>query len=341
MELTASALVDGRYEIVSPLGRGGIAEVYLARDLTLERAVAVKILGERYRDCPEVVAGFEREASLAQRVRHPYSLNVSAAGRCDAHGLYLVSEVLLGETLRQYLHRAGRMEAGLALKLLRQAAAALACAHREGVVHGDVKPDNLFLCGPVGSPRCLKLIDFGLARLMNERRVNEELTVMGTVQYMSPEQVASEPLDQRSDVYSLGVVLFRTLTGELPFEGTTGPALLGHHLFNPAPPPSWLADGIGADVDTVALTAMRKHPANRYPTMVDFGDDLQRLLEHVAIPGLPLVRDPDHYVPWSESGRRAMHLLSTTTGWALPEGYDSEPRTASVRPPPVVAIDAA
>jgi serine/threonine protein kinase len=341
MQLQATCRVDGRYEIVSPLGCGGIAEVYLARDLTLGRAVAIKVLGERYRTCSEILLRFEREADLAQRVIHPYVLQVLGSGRCPVAGLYLVSEVLLGETLRQYLEREGRMAPNLAIKLLRQAAAGLESTHREGVVHGDLKPDNLFLCGPVGNPRFMKIIDFGLARLMSERRLGEDLTVVGTVQYMSPEQVAGEPLDQRSDVYSLGVVLFRALTGELPFEGSPGPALLSHHLFNPAPPPSWLVDAVNADIDRVALTAMRKHPANRYPTMSDLGDDLERLLRQAPVTGSALVRDPDHYVPWSESGRRAMHLLSSTTGWALPESFDSEPRLDSVRPPPVAAIDAA
>ena len=149
---------------------------------------------------------------------------------------------------------------------MRHAAAGLLAAHRAGIVHRDVKPDNLFLLGPLGEPYALKVIDFGMAQSASGSTQSKGL-LLGTVQYMAPEQIVADPVDARTDVYGLGVVMFRMFTGHLPYETDFHTDVLAHQLFSPTPPPSWLSDTIDPRIETVIVTAMRKHPENRYDFM--------------------------------------------------------------------------
>jgi serine/threonine-protein kinase len=220
----------------------------------------------------------------------------------------MVTEALVGETLGERLRTQGRLGAEEALTIVREAARGLAAIHREGFVHRDVKPDNLFLCDADRHGVALKVIDFGFCTKL-DRSSHESRKILGTLEYIAPEQAVADPIDGRADVYALGVVLFRATTGELPFDA---PALgmITHHLRSTVPPPSWLVDELPAAVDRVVLTATRKHPDNRYATMCDLLADLDAALEGRGVGGAPLRVEPDGYLPATDDGREAFETLS-------------------------------
>lgn len=321
----AGDLIDGRYRIERLLGRG-MSEVYEVIDeLTLERR-ALKILAMRDQNDPGHRRRLFREQEWTRRIDHPNIVHICGAAPKDAASPYFVMELLRGETLREYLERVGPMDPGPALELIREAAAGLAAAHALNIVHRDVKPDNLFLCSSGGKITGLKVIDFGLAKgtITNpdEPPASEAATgpeVMGTAEYMAPEQVVADPADARSDVYSLGVVMFRLITRELPFDGVSAHDLLAHQLASSLPPPSWLVDQLDEGIDTLILTAVRKHPDNRYPNMQALLDDIDRVASGRRPHGVPLERTPDRYEPRSELGRSALELLTRRhSSWPSP-----------------------
>jgi eukaryotic-like serine/threonine-protein kinase len=309
-------VIDGRYRIERLLGRG-MSEVYEVVDEAIQVHRALKILPT----CEQNDAGHRirlfREAEGTRRIAHPNIVHICSVASRDAAAPYFVMELLRGETMRQYLERVGPMAPGQALDLIREAAAGLAAAHSQEIYHRDVKPDNLFLCGTGGKVTGLKVIDFGLARASQlaaedggPESVRSGPEVMGTAEYMAPEQVVADPADARSDVYSLGVVMFRLITRELPFDGASAHDLLAHQLASISPPPSWLIDQLDEGIDTLILTAVRKHPENRYPTMLAMLDDIERVSQGRPPKGVPLKRSPDRYEPRSELGRSALELLT-------------------------------
>jgi serine/threonine-protein kinase len=253
-------------------------------------------------------------------VNHPNVVQLFDFGETEEGVPYLVLEALTGETLYEYLVRNKSMTVGEALPLVRQVAEALAAVHQAGLVHGDVKPHNLFLCGDRDTPQCVKLIDFGFAQLLSADTSNNGDTVTGTLEYMAPEQILSDPIDARSDIYSLGIVLFRWLTGELPFG--TGPVmgLLGHHLSSVAPPPSWLMDDLNPGLEKLILTAMRKDPENRYQSMTEVLRDIDCVIAGMTdVHGAPLLHKPDEYRPRSEQAQRAYQVIHRSGVFEKPE----------------------
>jgi serine/threonine-protein kinase len=202
-------------------------------------------------------------------------------------------------------------------------ASALVAAHRVGVVHRDIKPGNLFLLGPIGEPSGVKVIDFGLAKDTQDPEAGPNSTnlVLGTAQYMAPEQVLADPVDARTDVYAFGVLLFRTLTGQLPFDLDPGADLFSHQLFSPAPPPSWLIESVDPRLERLILRCMRKHPDNRYPSMQAVLDDLLTIAGSDAgemTDAPPLAPNPDVYQPRNQKGRDAAEALAAYFGTEPP-----------------------
>jgi serine/threonine-protein kinase len=263
-------VVSDRYRIEERLGAGGMGAVYRATHVHMRKSMALKVLHHEMAWKPEAVARFEREAVAAARVEHP---NVAAAkdfGRIDDRSYYLALEFVEGRSLRQVLHEQKPFDAKRALRIIRQVAEALSAAHAQEIVHRDLKPENIMLQNDSTPDEFVKVLDFGLAKLEVEDEPESsvdaptELTksgsVFGTPTYMSPEQASGKPVDQRSDLYSLGIVLYEMLCGEAPFKGEAIVVVLTKHLHEAPPPlPPWIDPRLSA----LVLRLLEKHPDAR------------------------------------------------------------------------------
>jgi serine/threonine-protein kinase len=317
--------LEGRYRIIGLLGTGSTADVFLALDEVDQVPVVVKWLIDGAAQNRQVRARFLLGAVAAQSVNHPNVRRVFSVE--DAvEPPYVVMEALPGEPLDDYLERTGPIPQAPALELARPIAEGLIAAHGAGIVHRDLKPANLFLVRTPGAAQTVKLIDFGFAK---DTRADPNAgpssvnLVLGTAQYMAPEQVLAEPVDPRTDIYGFGIVLFRILTGHLPFDLEQGVDLFSHQLYSPTPPPSWLVDGLDADLEQIVLRCTRKHPSNRYQSMQAVLADLERVTENAAISDLPLTRMPDLFRPRHTSGLEAAEALAAH--------FKTEPPPATVR----------
>ncbi len=305
-ESIAGDRLGARYRLLSPLGRGAAARVFLGQDEYEDELVAVKVM-PRYGASPLVTPErFDAEVRVGRGVPHPNVARVLDSGTSALGEPFVVIEALAGETLGDRLRRDGALPVREALVLGREAARGLSAMHRRGFVHRDVKPDNLFLCD--GHDVALKVIDFGFSTRV-DAPTDAERRVMGTLEYIAPEQALAEVVDGRADVYSLGVVLFRALTGQLPFDACARRGILTHHLMSPLPPVSWLRDGVDDEVDRLVLSATRKHPDNRYATMEAFLWDIDAWLDGAAVFGAAPSVSPDAYRPSTSRGHRVLSTL--------------------------------
>jgi serine/threonine-protein kinase len=251
--------IEGRYQVISRIAAGGMGEVYRARDTILGREVAVKILHANLAGDRGFVDRFRREARAAALLNHPNIVGVYDWGSSDGT-YYMVMEYVPGSNLRSLLREHGRLEPAQVIEILVQVLAALDHAHGHGIVHRDVKPENIL----IAQDGRLKVADFGLARAYAESYVSQvEGTVTGTVQYLSPEQIQGKAADPRTDLYALGVVAFELLTGKAPFTGETSLSIAYQHLSGRVPPPSTVARDVPAAVDAVVQHATEKDPRNR------------------------------------------------------------------------------
>jgi eukaryotic-like serine/threonine-protein kinase len=273
--LSALPLFEGRYDILRKLGQGGTARVFKAVDTKTSHHVAIKIIEGEAAETPTWRERLLREAALLKSLRHPNVVDVHAGGVCENGSSYLVMEYLEGETLNQLMQRAPVLPVGAALGVLTEIASGLAATHAIGVIHRDVKPDNIFLVGPRGAPTSAKVFDFSFARVQGGERFTTEGFILGPPQYMAPEQAVGDPTGQRTDIYALGVVAYRMLTGVLPFEGQEA-ALLAQHLFERPVSPSVRRRDVPVAVDAIVMSALRKLPSNRYPSMQDLLEDIER-----------------------------------------------------------------
>ena len=259
-----------RYELLGSLGQGGMADVQRARDLQLDREVAIKILHARYANDPEFLRRFQREARAAANLNHPSIVGVYDAGESD-HRPYIVMELVEGRSLKDVL-RHERLSPDAALQIISDAATALHYAHERGLIHRDVKPANIML----SDSGTVKVTDFGIARAVGAETVTQTAAVFGTAAYMAPEQARSDPVDRRTDVYALGCVLYELLADRPPFTADSPVALAHKHISEMPPPPSTFADNVSGDLDAITLKAMAKDPADRYQTARDLSTDLGR-----------------------------------------------------------------
>jgi len=256
----------GRYSLERELGRGGMGIVYLARDVALDRLVALKLLPPRLADDPVLRDRFLREARTAAKLSHPNIVPIFAVEEAGDF-VFFVMAYVDGETLGQRVRTRGPMPPSELARVLREVAWGLAYAHAQGVVHRDVKADNILL--ERGSGRAL-VADFGIARVAQAGGMTGSGEVLGTAEYMSPEQASGEEVDGRSDIYSLGVVAFYALAGRLPFEGATVGALLAKHITQPAPTVSDMCEGVPSRLAQAVDRCLAKDPGQRYAT----GEDL-------------------------------------------------------------------
>ena len=264
--------LDGRFWVERELGRGGMGIVLLARDIALDRFVAIKLLPARLAGDPRARARFVQEARTAAGLSHPNIVSIHLVEERDEL-VFFVMAYVDGETLRQRVERTGPVSPRLAAKLLQEAAWALAYAHLRGVIHLDVKPDNIMI--ERDTDRAM-LTDFGIAL---DVRVPARLEgeVMGTVQYMSPEQACGEGSDARSDLYSLGATAFYALTGRAPFEGENAQKIMVQHLTDVAPPLRAIRPAISENLAAIVARCLEKSPFERYAS----GDELARALDAV------------------------------------------------------------
>ncbi|MEE8456594.1 MAG: Stk1 family PASTA domain-containing Ser/Thr kinase [Acidimicrobiia bacterium] len=267
-------ILSGRYRIVRHLARGGMADVFEAEDTLLNRPVAVKLLHANFASDHAFVARFRREAQAAANLSHPNIVAIYDWGQ-DEDTYFMVMELIRGRTLREIVKSEGPLLARRSAEIAAEAAAALSIAHQHGVFHRDIKPGNIMIT----EDGTVKVTDFGIARALDD---SEELTrtgaVIGTATYFSPEQAQGLPADERSDVYSLGIVLYELLTGKPPFTGESPVAVAYQHVSEPAPSPDSVNPDVPREIAAIAEHAIRKKPEDRYPTADEFRADLLRYL---------------------------------------------------------------
>ncbi|MGN2634944.1 Stk1 family PASTA domain-containing Ser/Thr kinase [Nocardia takedensis] len=277
--MTTPKNLSSRYELGEIIGFGGMSEVHKARDLRLSRDVAIKVLRADLARDPTFYLRFKREAQNAAALNHPAIVAVYDTGEAEVDGgplPYIVMEYVDGDTLRDLVRGKGPLPPRRAMEVVADVCAALDFSHRAGIVHRDMKPANIM----INRAGAVKVMDFGIARAIadSSNPMTQTAAVIGTAQYLSPEQARGETVDARSDVYSVGCVLFEILTGEPPFTGDSPVAVAYQHVREDPRLPSHVYQGVPRELDSVVLKAMSKNPANRYQTAAEMRADLIRVL---------------------------------------------------------------
>jgi serine/threonine-protein kinase len=312
-------LFDGRYKVVRRLGSGGMATVYLAEDQELGRRIAIKILNDRHAHDDQFVERFRREAKNAAALSHPSIVSIYDRG--EAEGTYYIAmEFLDGRSLKELIISRGPAPIPVAIDYARQILSALRFAHRNGIVHRDIKPHNVLVDGEGR----VKVTDFGIARAGAASQMTEAGSIVGTAQYLSPEQAKGTTVDQRSDLYSLGIVLYELLTGSVPFTGDTPVEIAMKHISETPQPPSAERPEVPHDLDLVVTRALAKDPEERYQSAEEMDADLERVVRGAAIS--------------RETEESATQILSAPTTVMSAIGSAptaiTPPRRAGASPPP-------
>src|SRR5262245_46634110 len=331
----------GPYEILSPLGAGGMGEVYRARDTRLDRTVAVKVLPAAMSSSPEVRQRFEREARTISQLSHPHICALYDVGR-EGETEYLVMELLEGETLSDRLAK-GALPLEQTLRFGQEIADALDKAHRQGIVHRDLKPGNVML-----TKSGVKLLDFGLAKgfegapgkgsltsLPTQQGLTEEGTILGTFQYMAPEQLEGKNADARTDIFSLGATLYEMATGKKAFSGETRASLIGAILHTEPQPISAEQPASSPALDRVVKTCLAKDPEERWQSAADVKRELQWIAEGsfaaVVPPGV--VRRRASWLPWLVAATAVLAAAALVYSSRRPGAPAAESVLLSIVPP--------
>jgi serine/threonine-protein kinase len=330
--VTASLFGD-RYQVGGTLGFGGMSEVHRGRDLRLGRDVAIKVLRADLARDPSFQARFRREAQNAASLNHPAIVAVYDTGETQGDSgpvPYIVMEYVEGETLRELLKREGPLPPRRAMEIVADICAALDFSHRHGIVHRDIKPANVML----NRAGAVKVMDFGIARAVTDggATMTGSAAVIGTAQYLSPEQARGESVDARSDVYATGCVLYELLTGVPPFVGDTPVAIAYQHVRETPKPPSEVRPGLAKELDAIVLKALNKNPLNRYQTAAEMRSDIVSALSGQAVRATPLMPDEERTELWRATPAvvgGAPALLAPPTHVGGDDGWEPEPEESS------------
>jgi eukaryotic-like serine/threonine-protein kinase len=266
-------LVDNRYRLLRPLGSGGMADVFLAHDAILDRDVALKVMSTRYASDDEFVERFKREAQSAAALSHPNIVSIFDRGESEDGTYYIAMEYLPGGTLKDRILKRGALPAHTAAAVALQMAEALRAAHDRDVIHRDIKPHNILITASGD----VKVTDFGIARAASSSTMTRTGHILGTAHYISPEQAMGEPVGPSSDLYSLGVVLYEMLTGELPFDADTPLGIAMKHVNGHVVPPKDVNPSVPDGINAITLRLLAKNPEDRYPSDSELLEDLERV----------------------------------------------------------------
>lgn len=266
-------LIDNRYKVIKAIGEGGMANVYLAWDTILEREVAVKVLRGDLADDEKFVRRFQREANSASSLRHPNIVEMYDVGE-DNGKYFIVMEYVNGKTLKSLIKKRGALNLTEAIDIMLQLASGIACAHDSYIIHRDIKPQNVLIL----EDGRVKITDFGIAMALNSNELTQTNSVMGSVHYLPPEQASGAGSTIKSDIYSLGILMFELLTGKVPFKGDNAVEIAIKHMKDPIPSVCAINPSIPQSVENIILKACAKNPKNRYDSVNDMYEDLRTCL---------------------------------------------------------------
>ncbi len=278
--LSKGSILAGKYRIIEPIGKGGMGVVYKAEDIKLERTIALKFLPAELTEDPEARERFVREAKAAAALSHPHICTVYEIGE-EENQYFIAMECIEGQSLKQKIQK-GPLDQGEALNIALQVAEAMEEAHKKGIVHRDIKPGNIMLTDKGAA----KVMDFGLAKVFGASLITQEAKTMGTIAYMSPEQARGEEVDHRTDIWSLGVVLYEMFSGQLPFMSEHDQAVV-YSILNEQPKPiAEQRSSFPATLWQVVSKALEKNLYDRYQRMEELLDDLKSIVEGIEPEGI-------------------------------------------------------
>lgn len=326
--------LNDRYKIHRRLGEGGMGIVYEAEHVVIEKRVALKVLRDDFSSRPDVVERFRQEAKSASRIGHEHIVDISDFGETPSGASYFVMEMLRGRDLAEDLEEGGPLTVHRALAIAMQCCRALGAAHAKGIVHRDMKPENIFMCERESGEDFVKIVDFGIAKMSDietdgepGRKLTKTGMIFGTPEYMSPEQAQGKSLDHRVDVYAMGVILYELLTGRVPFVGDTFMGILTQHMFE-QPPPLQAANPssqVPPNVEAIIFRALAKSADERYASMEELANDVQAALAtapdapaasgDTAVPGTVTHHG---YAEEVAAGQAAPRLLAPTPATEFP-----------------------
>jgi len=347
-------VIAGRYRILSKLGEGGMGAVFQAEQISLKRTVAIKLLRPDVSASPVLLRRFNAEAEAVAKLRHPNTVNIYDFGQDTDGALFIAMELIEGRSLRTVIHREAPLPLRRTLAIASQVAASLADAHGKTIIHRDLKPDNVMLSDRGRSRDNVTVLDFGIAKLRDDTRgTQQQMTqagdMLGTPQYMAPEQIRGEQIDGRTDIYALGGMIYEMLTARLPYEAPTVMALLSKHLLEQAPAPSQRRPDLGIPpvIDELVMSAMAKDPQARPPTMEDYGERIAAVL--ASLPPEPSAqRSAVGGPPGAASGYASVARADTPPAYSAggpapsdtPPAYSAGPGFAPSVPPPSAPLPA-
>ena len=332
-------MLGGRYRLEATIGHGGMGVVYRGMDLTMQRPIAVKLIRSvDGNDIDDEIAGrFLREAKHTARLQHEHIIDVFDLGR-DESGMYFVMELLTGESLSAKIRREGKLKPETAVHITAQICDALEVAHRSSIIHRDLKPANIMLMARAGDENFVKVLDFGVAKSVagdDQTQLTHTGMLVGTVDYMAPEQIMGKPVDGRTDVYSLGVMLYKMLCGKNPFRDSGVPALIHAHLNTMPKPLNEMVEGIPQELNLVVLRCLMKKPERRYDSMAELARALRHTMQPPSEAPPPMVD-----LEYRPGGAADDVYDETTTGKRGFTDSDPPPEDATISDDPTMQFDA-